>query len=218
VATYARAAEASAGAGDLWAAAYGDCNIGEVLADRGRYEEAEQRLRRARRIWRGSEDAAGVAFTSALLGRLAVRAGQHERGATLLEDAAQAFRALHTADDAALAEAYLAEAAVFAGRSLEALAASEGAREEAEHTAAAIVLLRVRGCAHAQLGDHDAARRSLEAALARAREQHERYEIALALDALVAIGGGDRDAAALERDELLAGLGVERLPAPPLRT
>ncbi len=71
---YARAAEASARAGDVWAAAYGDCNIGEVLADQGRLEEAEERLRRARRVWHGTEDEHGVAFTSALLGRLAARA------------------------------------------------------------------------------------------------------------------------------------------------
>ena len=42
---YERAAEASERAGDVWAAAYGDCNIGEVLADQGRLEEAEERLR-----------------------------------------------------------------------------------------------------------------------------------------------------------------------------
>ena len=45
---YSRAAEASERAGDVWAAAYDDCNIGELLADQGRLDEAQERLRAAR--------------------------------------------------------------------------------------------------------------------------------------------------------------------------
>ena len=55
-------AEASMRAGDIANAAFGDCNVAEVLADQGRSAEAEARLRRARRVWRGTEDAHGVAF------------------------------------------------------------------------------------------------------------------------------------------------------------
>ena len=51
---YRRGAEASERAGDVANAAFGDCNVGEVLADQGRWAEAELRLREALRVWRGS--------------------------------------------------------------------------------------------------------------------------------------------------------------------
>ena len=104
-----------------WAAAYGDCNIGEVLADQGRLAEAQERLRRARRVWHGTEDAHGVAFTSALLGRLAARDGRPAEAGDLLEGAARSFRELQMPGDAALVGAYQAEAALLAGDAGQAL-------------------------------------------------------------------------------------------------
>ena len=47
---YRRAAEVSARAGDVANAAFGDCNVGEVLSDQGRWAEAERALRQALRI------------------------------------------------------------------------------------------------------------------------------------------------------------------------
>ncbi len=209
---YARGADASERAGDVWAAAYGDCNIGEVLADQGRLEEAEERLRRARRVWRGTEDAHGVAFTSALLGRLAARAGRHDHAADLLSGAVRSFHELHTPGDAASADAYMAEASLFAGQADEALA--EADRQLGERVGPRALLLRVRGGALAQLGE-TAAAAALEDALAEARERDDRYEVALALDALLTVGRGTPQARE-ERDALVSALGVASLPSPPL--
>jgi len=66
-----RGADASMRAGDVVHAAFADCNIGEVLSDQGRLEEAEPLLRRALQIWRGTAAEHHVAFASALVGRLA---------------------------------------------------------------------------------------------------------------------------------------------------
>ena len=208
---YARAAEASERAGDVWAAAYGDCNIGEVLADQGRLDDAEERLRRARRVWHGTEDEHGVAFTSALLGRLAARAGRDEDAVELLSGAIRSFEDLQTPGDAALAEAYLAEAALLGGRAAEALERAD--RQLALGNSARALLLRVRGGGLAALGeDEDAVTAAFEEALEEARRGEERYEQALALAALLALGHGG-EAAQAQCDALMAGLGVASLPA-----
>ncbi len=208
---YARAAEASERGGNLWGAAYGDCNIGEVLADQGHLELAEERLRRARRVWSGTEDEQGVAFTTALLGRLAARTGREEEARELLADAAETLHRLMVPGDAALAEAYLAEAELLAGRAREALAAAEG--QLADPAAPRTLLLRVRGCALTLLDQKKAAESALAEALAEAREGNEAYEVAVSLDALIALGAAP-PAAERERDEILATLGVVALPAP----
>ncbi len=206
---YERAAQASERAGDVWAAAYEDCNIGELLSDQGRLEEAEGRLRAARRTWTGTEDDHGVAFASALLGRLAARAGRHEEARELLGGAVQRFTDLQAPSDAALAAAYLAEAELLAG---DAAAALERADVSAgDGSASRALLLRVRGCALRDIGRAEDGAQALEAALAEARDQDDRYETAVTLNALLAMGRGGEPARE-ERDRLLAALDIVALP------
>jgi tetratricopeptide (TPR) repeat protein len=88
-------------AGDVNLGAFADCNVGELLADQGRLEEAEPLLRRALQIWRGTADEHGVAFVTALLGRLYARSGRVAEAIELLEDALERFNALHVEVDAA---------------------------------------------------------------------------------------------------------------------
>ncbi len=210
---YERGAEASTRAGDVANAAFGDCNIGEVLADQGHYVAAEERLRRARRVWRGTEDAHGVAFATALLGRLAARAGRSEEGLELLGSACAELRTLGFAGDAGLADAYRAEALALAGRPAEALAVAESLL--GGDAAAPALLWRVRGSALAVAGDRAGAIAALETALAEARKGDEAYETALALDALAGLGAGDPVALSGEAGELLASLGVEQVAGVP---
>jgi tetratricopeptide (TPR) repeat protein len=211
---YRRAAEASARAGDVANAAFGDCNVGEVLADQGRLAEGERCLRRALRIWRGSSYDWSAAFATALLGRTAVRAGRHAEGIELLEDALARFRRLRAGSDALLVRAYIAEALAFGGAAPRALQAADRLLPEAGRTAP--LVHRVRGFALAQLGERDAADRAFQDSIVAAREQDSSYELAVSLDALLALRGPGPFTGAPRRDALLARLDVVALPAPPL--
>ena len=208
---YERGADASMRAGDVANAAFGDCNIAEVLADQGRIAEAETRLLRARRVWRGTEDAHGAAFATALLGRAAARGGRSDEALELLDDARAELRELGFGGDAALADAYKAEALVLAGRSAEALEAAEKLLR-LDVTAPSALLWRVQGFAHGADGDVVAAELALRTALSEARAGGEDYEAALALDGLAALGVPDAASLSSEAGALLSALGVERVP------
>jgi tetratricopeptide (TPR) repeat protein len=218
---YRRGAEASLRAGDLADAAFGDCNIGEVLADRGQLDEAQVLLRRALRTWRGSGYDWGVAYATAILGRAAARAGRRDEAAQLLADARARFRALRVMGDVDWVEALLAEAEAFAGKADQALTRADlllAGLGDAGRLGA--LLHRVRAFAFAQLDDLAAAEDALEASLAHARAQAEQYEVAVTLDALNALGAvtgrPEPSERVGERDAILARLDVERLPEPPL--
>jgi tetratricopeptide (TPR) repeat protein len=218
---YRRGAEASLRAGNVADAAFGDCNIGEVLADRGQLDEAQARLRRALRTWRGSGYHWGVAYATAILGRAAARAGRHDEAAELLADARARFRELRVLGDVDWVEALLAEAEAFARQPDAALTRADLALAGLGDPGRLGALLhRVRAFAFAQVGDLAAAEDALEASLAEARAQAEQYEVAVTLDALTALSAltGRAEAAGRirERDRILARLDVERLPDPPL--
>jgi class 3 adenylate cyclase/tetratricopeptide (TPR) repeat protein len=218
---YRRGTEASLRAGDAADAAFGDCNIGELLADRGQLDEARVLLARAMRTWRGSGYQWGVAYATAILGRAAARDGRHDEAAELLADARARFRALRVRGDVDWVEALLAEAEAFAGQADAALTRADLALAGLGDPGRLGALLhRARGFAFAQLDDLAGSEDALEASLAEARAQAEEYEVAVTLDALKALSGltgrpepGERTE---ERDAILARLAVERLPAPPL--
>ena len=215
---YRRAAEASARAGDVANAAFGDCNVGEVLGDQGHLAQADQRLRDALRVWRGSSYDWSAAFATALLGRTKVRAGRHAEGLELLEDALVRFRRLRAGSDALLVRAYVAEALAFGRRPQRALQAADRLLPEAGRSAP--LVHRIRGFALAQLGDRDGAEHALQASIDAARAHDSHYELAVSMDALLALRGGrgriSGATAAARRDALLARLDVVALPAPPL--
>jgi hypothetical protein len=118
--------------------------------------------------------------------------------------------------DAALVDAYLSEASAFAGEAQRALDAAERLLPEATRTAP--LLHRVRGFALAQMGVREAARDALQAALVVARAQAIDYEVAVSLDALYALCGGDGPEGdpRPQRDALLAKLQVVALPPAPV--
>jgi tetratricopeptide (TPR) repeat protein len=223
VALYGRGADASVRAGDLANAAYGDCNVGEVLSDQGRLADARKLLQRARRVWRGTDYEWGVAYATAQLGRIAVREGHHDEGRGELQDALATLRRLRVRGDVAWVEALLTEAAAFSRRSAEALEEADrllreqGASGHGERTVA--LLLRVRGFALAQLGTEEEADEALEASLAEGRIQQDLCDVAVALDAIDKLSERTRSALPVrrrERDELVRRLQVVSLPLPPL--
>ena len=128
VVLYRRAGNASARAGDVINAAFGDCNVGEVLVGQGRITAADEALRRALQVWRGSGDDSGVAYAHALLGRAAVHQGRHDDGRGLVQLALAKFRQLGHEPEAQMAEALLIEANVFGGHAERALQDIEALR------------------------------------------------------------------------------------------
>ena len=120
-------------------------------------------------------------------------------------------------------EARLAELLVLEGSSADAL---DHAERTLERSAAfegifplGPTLHRVRGIALLQLGRFDEARAALDESLEGARKAGADYEVALVLDALVALGrleGENTEPAERERDAIFARLGVVATPDVPL--
>ena len=211
---YVQGAEASARSGNSANAAFGDCNVGELLSDQGHWEEAEMLLRRARQVWRATGYEWGVAYATSQLGRLAARSGHQGQAMSRLLDALARFRALGVDGDVQYAEALLAEAAAFAGDGGTALVTADRLLAEPDIGLLEPLLRRVRAFALAQGGEVADATGELRTALAVARAQHQDYESLVALDALAALTRADTGAPS--RAELMARLGVERLASPPL--
>jgi class 3 adenylate cyclase/tetratricopeptide (TPR) repeat protein len=215
VALYLRGAEASARSGSAANAAFGDCNVGELLSDQGHDEEAETLLRRARQVWQGTGYEWGVAYATAQLGRLAARAGREGQATARLLDARSRFAALGAGGDVVWVDALSAEAAAFAGRSAIALGTAERVLGEPEVGVLPPLLWRVKGTALAQRGDRDGALDALRRSLAAAREQDDPFETLLALDSLAGIvpGTASQDG---ERRALMERLTIGGVVRPPL--
>jgi tetratricopeptide (TPR) repeat protein len=188
-------------------------NIAEILSDQGHLDNASEYLNRCRRVLSSTGDQDSVPFVDVLLGRLAARRGQPDDGLRLLQRALGDLDAMGLGADAEFATLVIAEAKTFAGDpagALETLAALRTTRDP--YVAMAH---RIRGLAHALLGDRPRATRELEASLAAARMREADYDIALALEALEQLGP-PLAARRSERDVLLERLGVTTLVSPDL--
>lgn len=75
---YEQAAATFVDGGCLSAAAFADGNLGELLVNQGRLEEAEPRLRAAFRTLRAANDFDGAGFAAQQLGRIASASGRPE--------------------------------------------------------------------------------------------------------------------------------------------
>jgi class 3 adenylate cyclase/tetratricopeptide (TPR) repeat protein len=213
IALYRRAGACSERAGRPADAAYTDCNVGEILADQGRLDEAERALQRARRVWSGTGERQAVAFVNVLLARLAVRRGDNRKGLPMLEAAMADLRRFRIDAYADFAEALIAEAEAFAGDAQRALTlARKGLEAGARHRP---LLQRVAGIALVRLGRKDAAERELMSALDSARESNAEYDIAATIAVLDALGSAAPGLVG-DRDEILGRLKIAHLPAPAL--
>ncbi len=196
-------------AGNAADAAETDANVGEILSDQGRLEDAEAHLRRALRVWSSTGHREGATFAQMLLGRLAARAGRAEEGVSLLEETAAQMRQVGVGFYAELASALVAEAEAVAGDPQRGLEIAEGLLESGSRHVA--LLRRATGICLGRLGRGDEARCELELAATAAEERAEDYELALALDALAAFGWLGPDLRA-ERDAIADRLGIVRMP------
>ena len=190
-----------------------DCNVGEILSDQGRLDEAETHLQRARRVWSATGERQAVAFVDVLLTRVAARRGSCPDGARTLEEAADELRRSGVDAYAAFAQALVAEAHAFAGDADRAL---QIARQELSATERHRPLLqRVSGIALARLGRSDEAETQLRSALASAREDGIEYEVAATIEVLDSLGAAGEDMLR-DRNAIVERLKIEWLPVPAL--
>ena len=96
-------------------------NVGEILSDQGKLEEAEALFVEAQRVWRAANYPVGIALATSNLGRVAARGRRFEQALELLVEALGAFEALGSEALARETEARMAECFVLAGGHQDAL-------------------------------------------------------------------------------------------------
>ncbi|MGZ4753815.1 MAG: adenylate/guanylate cyclase domain-containing protein [Acidimicrobiia bacterium] len=213
IALYERGRDTRLRTGNAVMAALASCNIGEVLTDQGRLEEAETAFRNALRVFRAAEYSYGIATAAQHLGRIATRAGDYGTAFAFLEDARAQFDDIGAAGDVQEVDVLIAECHLAAGnpaRALDVVAATTAANREAGVVRVA-ALERIRGHALLALDDAAAARTALEVSLAEARSGDALYEIALVLDVLVDLDVREGDLASAEARETECAEILERL-------
>jgi class 3 adenylate cyclase/tetratricopeptide (TPR) repeat protein len=219
---WTRGSDAYRRTGNTVDATFGACNSAEVLVHQGRYDEAEPRLRDALEVWQSMGYAGGVADVLGNLGRLALVRGELDEAVRLFEEVRGVFAAASDAREVGACGA-LAECLLRKGSIDDALALIDSAlRKErlSGDTEFAAMLHRLRGYAHVALGALADAWADFDESLAVARSRGAAYEVALTLEALSVVaelGGLAVDpSTADERAALLAQLGVQTTPPPPL--
>jgi class 3 adenylate cyclase/tetratricopeptide (TPR) repeat protein len=194
-------------------------NIGEILSDQGRFEEAERLFAEVV----SSSEAIGQELFAAVarsnIGRAAARSGRFDEAEDLLEQALEQLRAIGAGSFVPEAEVRLAELATLRGGRPDEVLARVGSLLEREDEAAAMAPLqstahRLRAAALLQLQDRAGALAELEESVRIARDANAVYELALALDLSAAIGADP--SAAEDSRALLERLGVQSVARPPL--
>jgi tetratricopeptide (TPR) repeat protein len=177
-------------------------NLTEILIDRGLLDEAESLIREVIRLWKAAGAEADVAEANRELARILARRGRFDEAGSLLE-ATRAYQAHEgIVAEVLRTDVRRGEVMLLEGRAedaLEVLRSSE--RIAATTDGGAVVetsIARLEGCALLQLGRTEAARDLLERALHRARENGERLEEALALDALIELAS--HEGAAMDQE------------------
>jgi class 3 adenylate cyclase/tetratricopeptide (TPR) repeat protein len=220
---YERAQEVWERAGDRWSAGFAIVNRAEVLLDQGRLAEAEPLMLQSLRVARASKADWRIADMARYYGTLLARMGRFEEANELLLEAREEFERAGERGEVLIAEARIAESLIFQGQSSGALELVEATLERAGSFEGIFVLVptleRLRGLSLMQLGRLEEARAVLEESLRLARDESADYEVALALDALVALGGLDEKtdkAVERERKALFERLGIVATPEVPL--
>jgi len=210
---YERAQQVWERSGDRWSASFAVVNRAEVLLDQGRLGEAEPLMKESLRIARASGSGSWIAMVAHFYGTLLARLGRFEEARHLLGEAHEEFERAGERSDVLVTEARTAEALVLQGAAQEALDLARSTLERAGSYEGIFVLVptlqRVSGLALMQLGRPAEARAALTESMGGARLDGADYEVALALDALVALGRLDgRSPEAVERDAIFGRLGV----------
>jgi class 3 adenylate cyclase/tetratricopeptide (TPR) repeat protein len=218
---YGKAGEAFERVGDQWNAAITASNTGEILSNQGRYEQAEEVTRPAERVLHASGAISETAFAATVLGRTAAGRGQLEEALRLLEAARAGYDKAGKPTEVLATEISIAETLVYAGEAEEALARVDDIAASShmrEGDVGASALARVRGYALAVLGRAVSAQETVDTSLRAARQRGDRYDEALATDALIQLteirGQPAGRGLVARRDELFRTLGIRAVPTP----
>jgi class 3 adenylate cyclase/tetratricopeptide (TPR) repeat protein len=220
---YARGIAARLATGNEVDAAAISCNIGEILADQGRYDEARQTLEEALRVCRAGHYRYGTAYATMILGRLEARTGSFASAQELLLAAREDFLVIGLEAHALTADAMRAECLLLEGRGTEAGELAERLMDPRTGQATEVDLSlphRVVAYSLLQAGDADGARSALEETLAVAGSRENAYELMLVLVAMqhLASRDGDTDGAEAVATEVAAAaarLGLVVMPELP---
>jgi class 3 adenylate cyclase/tetratricopeptide (TPR) repeat protein len=209
---YERGRETSARAGNALEAAHAAANIGEVLLNQGRYEDAEGPLNEARRSYMASGFSEGVVFTNLLLGRMYGIRGTLEKSEDALEGAIAEASSLGLDGWNLEAAIYLADARCRAGSPVEGVELLD----EAERAAPlefvdyyAPLLSRIRGSVLDSAGQRTEAIAVLVEGIEIAKERDDDFEHGLLVLAMARVDEDRTDAMAVHNaKETLRSLGV----------
>ena len=214
---YRTAGDLADRAGNTAESAVAMSNIGELLVNQGRYDEAAPVLEEARRTFVASGFADLLAFTDLQLGRLYRRLGELAQSRSHLESALRVATDLGIDGWILEATIYLAHTECQAGEPGRALDMIDKARRMAPSDYVdlyAVTMSRITGSILEADGDVDGAVRLLEEGLAAAKERSDSYEESLISLQIDRLAPGRLSGSAVEdATETLRTLGVraERL-------
>lgn len=197
---YERARDLVGRTGNAVMQAFCTNNIGEILCDQGRLDDAERLFRQVVRVWQAAGHRSRVAYAKTNLARVALRANRYGDALALYEEAKAESLDIGADADVLESDARIAECLLAQGLWGQALALAETGLDHARSLGGSppqsVLLLRVRGAALMRLGDVDGARASLEASLDAGRVRHADYEVALTLRVMAELAeqvDGERD-------------------------
>ena len=216
---YERSKDASLRSGNAVQAALGSMNIGEILVNQGRLDEAEPLLREARRVLRASGSEAAE-FAELQLGRIHMDRGQLDQAERLLTHAHQDARTLGQHESALELAIHLSRCHLLrgdAGLALETLRTAQRA-SRAVTALYGVQVAEVESLILTRLDLLDDALAVCDLGIADARRQGLVYELALLVltraDIESRAGREVDDAAVDEANSLLRGLGCDARMAP----
>ena len=219
-----RTVEASQRIGFQEANGMAQYNLGLLLVEQGRLDEAAEPLGAALRVCLAAGDRAGVASAQRLLARSMARSGELAEALELGLAAKATFEELGAKTDTVDALVVVAECHLLAGdvtRSLpvidDALALDAALGSQSNGNS---FLYLLRGYALMRVGELAGAREAFEASLTAARSMEMDYDIALGLRALTELGELDdvpdamrsTDGVPSELDVIVERLGIIKLP------
>lgn len=189
---YERSSEGAARLGNVVDAAYPEVNVGEVLVNQRRYEDAEKRLTNAVRVLRATGENSMASFAEMLLARVYIERGELDRAEATLSRVIDEASDIGFATVTTEASLHAADVVRRGGEPQRALELLDSAMKRAGEVAGVFTLTEQRYRAEAllDLGRTDDALEILESSLQTAEERDQLYDVAMLLEIRANVLGG----------------------------